>query len=138
MAPVQEAFFSDTVLVGLASRLSATSLCSLLNLSFGIRFVRQPDLDKSIVKADSGTYYFPGYEYCLPLSDERYILYRLKSREEYLLPELKQLDFIWMVQGGNAARTAQELVQHLRGMPDIQLAQILDTGKLKNRNFLIV
>jgi hypothetical protein len=103
-----------------------------------IRFVRQPDLDKSITKADAGTYYFPGYEYCVPLSDERYILYRLKSRDESLLPELKQLDFIWMVQGSNAALTAQELIQHLRGIADIQLAQILDISKLKNRNFLIV
>jgi len=138
MAAMEDAFFADTALIGLASRLSAPRLCWLLNRRFDLQLGRRADLDICVTKAPSQQYYFPIYEYTVPLSDMRYLLYRLKCREECLLPELKQLDFLWMIQGGEAAVAADRLTIHLRRQQEIQLAQVLSADRLKNPGYLLV
>lgn len=138
MSYEQEAFFAETALVGLSCRMSATSLCRLLNLSFGLSFTRNPEIDKAIERPNAETYYFPGYDYRLPLCGDRYLLYRLRSRGECMFPELRQLDFIWLLQSSNASAIAQGMVKHLRELREIQLAQIIDANMLKDRNTLLL
>jgi hypothetical protein len=138
MSGMEEAFFSDTVLIGLVSRLPAHRICWMLNRRFGLCFRRQADLDICVPDQEGAECYFPMYEYTVPLSDERHLLYRLKTRGEFLVPELKQLDFLWMIQSSDAADAAEELTPFLREQEDIQLAQILSADRLKHLNYLLV
>ncbi len=138
MGPVEEAFFSDAYLIGIATRLSATTLCILLQHNFGFRFIRQPELDKTIDIPNKGSFFFPVYEYFRPYGEQRFNLYQLKRQEEHLLPEIGKLDFLWMIAGNLALSTATELTDVLRTFPEIQLAQILDVNKIKQKNRLII
>ena len=63
-----------------------------------MNFTRQPDMDICIQPGGGEKKYFAVYQYSLPLSGGRYLLYKLKSDKECLLPEIKQLDFLLLVQ----------------------------------------
>jgi len=138
VSAMQEDFFADTALIGVASSLPGYGFCRLLNKHFAMKFIREPALDVGIEAAGGGKKYFPVYQYALPLSGGRYLLYKLKSDKEPLLPEIRQLDFLWLIQSISPDADAQFFLQKLREMPDVQLAQILTVDKLKNANYLLV
>ena len=134
---MEEDFFSDSALIGIVSALPAYRLCWKLNTKLDINFVREPELDILLQKTTI-QHYFPIYQYALPLSGSRHLLYKLKSEKEALLPEVKQLDYLWLIQSHEAEHEAHIAAQQLRDIADIQLAQILDLEKLKNLSNLLV
>lgn len=136
-AAMQEDFFADTALIGIVSSLPIYRFCWLLNQSMGLDFKRSPDLDP-IVEANSQEIYFSIYQYCLPATSNRQSIYKLKSGNEVLLPEIKHLDYLWLIESSDAANDAQKFMETLRNMADIQLAQILSPDKLKNLNHLLI
>ncbi len=138
ISAMQEDFFADTSLVGIASALAGYRFCWLLNKHFEMNFTRQPDMDICIQPGGGEKKYFAVYQYSLPLSGGRYLLYKLKSDKECLLPEIKQLDFLLLVQSISPIENAHYFLKKLRDIPDVQLAQILDMDKLKNLNNLLV
>jgi hypothetical protein len=138
MAAMEDAFFADSALIGLSSQLPAPALCWMLNRRFDLSFERKPELDICVSRGSGQQYFFPIYEHIVPLSDARYLLYRMRTREEYLMQELRQLDFLWMFQGGDADGVATMFAGHLRNMPEIQLAQVLDMARLKQPRYLLV
>jgi hypothetical protein len=138
MAAMQEDFFSDSALIGIVSALPVYRFSWLLNRKFGLRFEREADLDVIVQTGKGKQYYFPVYQYCLPLNGYKHLLYKLKSDKETLLPEVKQLDYMWMIQSSTADNEAYEIIQHLRNINDIQLAQILSHDRLKNLSSLLV
>ncbi len=135
---MEEDFFSDSALIGIVSALPAYKLCWKLNMKLDINFVREPELDILLQKTQAIQHYFPIYQYALPLSGSRHLLYKLKSEKEALLPEVKQLDYLWLIQSHEAEHEAHIAAQQLRDIADIQLAQILDLEKLKNLSNLLV
>lgn len=135
---MQEEFFADTALIGIASTLPGYQFCWTLNKQMDTNFVREPEMDVCLQSGKTKQHYFPIYVYCLPTNGMKYFLYKLKSDKEALLPEVKQLDYLWMVQSNSPEHDAQEIVNHLRDLPEVQLAQVLATDKLKNLNHLIV
>jgi len=137
MGAMHDDFFADTALIGIVSSLPAYRFCWLLNKHFAIDLVREPDMDIS-KPGEEETHYFPIYQYPEPSGSYVYTIYRLKSKEEVLLPEVKQLDYIWMIQSSSPDADANNITQNLREIPDIQLAQILQPDKLKNINNLMV
>jgi hypothetical protein len=138
IAAMQEDFFADTALIGIVSAMPAYRFCWLLNQQLDMNFVREPDLDVCLQSSTDRQHYFSLYQYSLPLNGCRYLLYKLKSDKEALLPEVKQLDYLWMIQSTTAENQAEHIMQRLRNIPDVQLAQILPTEKLKHRNHLLV
>ncbi|RYE23412.1 MAG: IPExxxVDY family protein [Sphingobacteriales bacterium] len=135
---MEEDFFSDCALIGIVSAMPAYKLCWRLNNTLDIDFVREPELDILVQKPKAVQHYFPIYQYAIPLSGCRHLMYKLKSDKEALLPEIKQLDYLWLIQSHKAAHEAHMAAQQLRNIADIQLAQILDIEKLKNLSNLLV
>lgn len=138
MAAMQEDFFADSALIGIASALPVYRFSWLLNRKFGLNFTREADLDVVVQSGKGNQHYFPVYQYCLPLNGYKHLLYRLKSDKETLLPEVKQLDYLWMIQSSAADQEAHEVIQHLRNIGEIQLAQLLSHDRLKNLGSLLV
>jgi hypothetical protein len=134
---MQEDFFADTAMLGIATASPAYHLCWLLNRHFDINFIRDADLNISTQKKDD-QYYFPIYKYDLPNSSHKYLLYKLKNGTESLLPEPRQLDYLWLIQTANPEEDAERIAREIRNIPDIQLAQILVPGQLKNVNNLLI
>ncbi len=139
MADMESDFFSDTSLIGLACSQPAHKICWTLNRHFDMRFCRKPDLDVRVKKSkDEEEQYFSIYEYLQPLNGTRHLLYKLKNSEDVLLPEVKQLDYLWMIQSEDAEQEAMILSHQLRDLPGIQLAQIIDPDRLKRLNYLLI
>ncbi len=138
MIATHDGFFADTALVGIVSSLAAYRFCWLLNRYFAIDLVREPDMDISIPGEEGRVHYFPIYQYAEASGSCIYTIYKLKSDKEALLPEVKQLDYIWMIQSSSPDMDAADITQKLREIPEIQLAQVLQPDKLKNINNLMV
>lgn len=136
---MEEDFFSGTALVGIGSPLPVYRLCWLLNERLGTKFVRQPiEQDIILQSPKAEEHYFPLYRFEMPMQGSKYSLYKLKAGTEVLLPEIKQLDYLWMIESASAEDEAYTIVGHLKTLPDIQLAQVLSPDKLKHLNHLIV
>jgi hypothetical protein len=137
MAAMQDEFFEDSALVGIATAMQGYRLCWMLNNHFGINFYRDPDLNITFQKKDA-RHYFPIYQYELPNSYHKYLLYKLKSGKESLLPETRQLDYLWLLKTANCKEDAALITQELKNIADIQMARILDIEKIENLNNLLV
>ena len=133
-----EDFFSDTKILGIVAPVKDYRFCWLLNERFALNLAREAELDIVLQTGKGNQHFFPVYQYCLPLNGYRHLLYRLRSDKETLLPEIKQLDYLWMIQSNDAEEDARNVTQHLRNIPDVQLAQVLSHDRLKNLNSLLV
>ncbi len=138
MGAMQDDFFSDTALIGIVSALPHYRFCWLMNQKLDIEFDREPEQDIMMQASKNRQVYFCLYKYQMPLNGSSYTLYQLKRDKEILLPEVKQLDYLWMVQSASAEEDALELVHYLRNIHDVQLAQLLSPDRLKNLSHLIL
>jgi len=137
MGAMQEDFFADTAMVGIVSAMQGYRFCWIINNYFNINFTRDPEQDITLQKKDN-EFYFPVYSFIVANSSNKYLLYKLKNGNETLLPETKQLDYLWLIQTANPDEDAYKITQDLRNIPDVQLAQILAADQLKNIKNLIV
>jgi len=138
MTEMQKDFFADTAMIGIATALPGYHLCWVLNMHFDINFERDPEQNISSQKKEN-QYHFPIYQCAFPNSSHKYMLYKLKNGAESLLPETKQLDYLWMIHTANPERDAMEIARELKNIPDVQLARILATDQLKKsiQNLLV-
>ncbi len=138
MEAMQEDFFADTALIGIVSALPHYRFCWLMNQKLDIEFAREPEQDIMVQASAKRQVYYSIYKYQMPLNGSTYTLYQLKRDKDILLPEVKQLDYLWMVQSASAEEDAQKLIQHLREIPEVQLAQVLSPERMKNLSHLIL
>ncbi|MCW3121724.1 MAG: IPExxxVDY family protein [Flavipsychrobacter sp.] len=143
MDATSDGFFEDTAMIGIASAQPGYRFCWILNNHFEINFGRDPEqknilLRKKDKQKNEQAYNFPIYQYDLPNSTNKYLLYKLKDGSESLLPETKHMDYLWLIQTGNAEEDALYIVNELKNIPDVQLAQVLLPDQLKNLNNLLV
>jgi len=137
-AAMQDDFFSDAALIGISSPVPAYNFCWKLNQYFDMNFSREPELDICTQTSKEHQNYYAIYQYCAPLNGARYLLYKLKNDKQSLLPEAKNLDYLWMIQGSSSGTQAQQITEFLRQMPDVQMAQVINPEKLKNLANLLV
>jgi hypothetical protein len=65
-------------------------------------------------------------------------LYNNQFDGEYLLPEFKHLDFLWLMKGDYVSdETVKNLVDSIRHINGIQLVIELTNEKIKNKQHLI-
>ena len=138
VAAMRDDFFQDTALIGIVSALPAYRFCWLINRKFGTNFVRDSDSDVVLRGSDKEEHFFPIYKYHTDSQGFNYFIYRLKSGKETLLPEIKQLDYLWMIQSITPEKDAEKIIHYLREITEIQLAQIITSDRLRNLNNLLV
>ncbi len=136
---MQTDFFADSALIGIGCAMPLYQFCWMLNRRFDINFVREPEMDvKMPAKKDIADTYFPVYQYVFPTGSYTYLLYNLKINTKSLLPEIKQLDYLWMIQSSTPAKDAASFIKYLRQIPEVLLAQVLEPGQLKNVDNLLL
>lgn len=156
MTQMQERFFTDTAMVGIASSLPGYRMCWAINNFFGTEFINvpentikmkevkenksaaqslvkqmQPDMFGNIEEVKGAYFYFPTYSHYFANSSYYYILYQLKSENRVLLPEIKHLDYLWLIQTAQSGHDMHIILDQLRKMKDVQLAQELTAHQLK-------
>jgi hypothetical protein len=134
---IQEDFFADVALIGISSSKAIYSLCALFNEMFNLSFTRFPELDVKIIQSDNEVS-FPIYRHEVLLSAANYTLYKLNTEDAKLLPALKNIDYIWLIASEDAFDEANLYLTHLRNVPEIQFASLLEIDKIKNKEYLIL
>lgn len=138
MSGATENFFSDTALIGIGCALPGYRFCWTINQAFDYAFVREPESDVEYKPAKDQVHFFSLYQYLVPHSSCKHLLYKLRSEKKSLLPEIKQLDYLWLINSFSAEDDVTIITHYLRQLPDVQLAQILDPDRLVNLNHLLL
>ena len=132
-----DGFFEETKLLGIMAPLKNYQFCWQLNRLLGIDFRVNSELEIQLTKKQRN-YFFAIYEYPEPTSCLTHYLYNNQFDGEYLLPEFKHLDFLWLLKGDYVPDSdLQELVQSIRGINGVQLVVELTNEKIRNKEHLI-
>lgn len=126
-------FYEDSVLLGLISFAKAYRFCWLINSFLGFDF--KMDVDKEIISMKkTRTYYFPVYNHYDNLTNTEHFLYCNKYEGEFLLPEFKHLDFIWIIKGDS---DFSDIVPIIKLIPEIQFSVPIKLNQIHNKEHLV-
>src|ERR1700751_813823 len=111
-----EDFFEDTKLLGIMAPIKDYQLCWYLNSLMGMDFRINNDIEIQLTKKNRN-YFFAVYEFCEPTNSLFHYVYNNRFDGEYLLPEFKHLDFLWLMKGdlvsdelfGNMANSIKDI-----------------------------
>ena len=132
-----EAFFEETRLLGIVSTLKDYQFCWQLNNLLGMDFRVNHDIEIKLTKKRRN-YFFSVFQYQLPLGSLNHYLYNNDFDGEYLLPEFKHLDYLWLMKDDvvdNA--TVSQMISSIRSISGVQLVVELTHEKIKNKEHLV-
>ena len=130
-------FFANARLLGIVAPIEQYRFCwhlnQMLNFNFRINNNIEIQLNKKARK-----YFFPIYEYGEQGGTIKHYLYNNEDDGEYLLPELKHLDFLWLIKDDVMHDDDLGLlISSIMTIPSVQLITELTNEKIKNKQHLI-
>ena len=132
-----DAFFEDSHVLGVVSSLKNYQFIWHINQQLGFTFRLNSELEIELRKK-TRNYFFSIYEYQIPQTSLVYYIYHNQNNGEYLLPEFKHLDFIWMIKGEDFSLNELDALQKtIKIMPSVQFVIEMDQEKIKNKQHLI-
>ena len=130
-------FFEETQLFGLVAPVKDYQFCRQLNHLLGFDFRVNNEIEIQLFKKNRN-YYFSIYEYKQPNSSLIHYLYNNQCDGEYLLPEFKHLDYLWLLKYDVVSSAfLQNLMTDVRSIAGVQLVVELTGEKIKNKGHLI-
>jgi hypothetical protein len=132
-----EEFFDGTRLLGIVAPIKSYQFCWLLNQHMQIDFRINHDIEIQLEKKKR-KYFFSIYEYNEPNSSRTHYLYINQFDGEYLLPEFKHLDFLWLLKGDFTSKQELSLLQQsIKTISGVQLVLELTADKIKHKAHLV-
>lgn len=132
-----EEFFADTRLVGIMAPVKDYQFCWHLNTNIGLDFRMNNDIEIKLIKKKRN-YFFSVYEFNELTRFLSHYVYNNQFDGEYLLPEFKHLDFLWLMKGDEVSDDSlQETIQTIRSINSVQLVVELTNEKVKNKEHLV-
>lgn len=132
-----EEFFEDSLMLGIVAPIKDYQFGWQLNQVLGLDFRVNNDIEIQLTKKKR-SYFFSIYEYAIPAVSLVHYLYNNQYDGEYLLPEFKHLDFLWLIKGDPiAAEDLKILLQSIRSIPGVQLVTEMTNEKIKHKQHLI-
>lgn len=130
-------FFEDSLLLGIVAPVKDYQFSWQLNQILGFNFRVNNDFEIQLSKRDR-KYFFAIYEYAVPSTCLVHYLYNNQFDGEYLLPEFKHLDFLWLIKGETVSpEELKSLMQSIRSLPGVQLVNEMTNEKIKHKQHLI-
>jgi len=132
-----EEFFENTHLLGIVAPIKGYQFIWSINQCLGYNFHVNHNLEIVLVKK-SRNYFFSIYEFQIPGSALTHYLYHNQHDGEYLLPEFKHLDFLWLIKGGDMDK--DELIalqQSIKNIVFVQLVNEMTNEKIKHKQHLL-
>lgn len=126
----------DFVLAGLICNLPDYRLCWYLNRALKLDFAKTKDITITIPELhfqQSFTRFF--FEEEITMST--FWVLQNKAGGEFLLPELKQVDYILMIKGNYYKTKIRAIEDKVRSIQEIQTIIAVDTNNLKNKDRLL-
>jgi len=137
MDDMTDDFFEDTRLLGIVAPVKDYQLVLQLNNRLRFAFRNNSDLEIQLTKRQR-KYFFSIYEYRERGNALQHFLYNNQFDGEYLLPEFKHLDFLWLQKGDTVPdEKLMHLMNSVRSVPGVQLVMELTQDKIKNKGHLI-
>jgi hypothetical protein len=134
---IEENFFAGTRLLGIMSQLKNYRFCWLINsiLSFDFRLNTEVEIQ---LKKKGRNYFFDVYSFCETDHELEHFIYNNQFEGEYLLPEFKHFDFLWLIRADFIPEEGFAMLQqNLKKINGIQLVTELTREKIKNKENLI-
>jgi hypothetical protein len=132
-----EEFFEDSLLLGIVAPIKDYQFSWQLNQLLGFNFRVNNDIEIQLTKKQR-KYFFAIYEYAVPSITLVHYLYNNQFDGEYLLPEFKHLDFLWLIKGDIVATDDLAiLIQSIKSLTGVQLVTEMTNEKIKNKQHLI-
>jgi len=130
-------FFEDSLLLGIVAPIKDYQFSWQLNQLLGLNFRVNNDIEIQLKKKQR-SYFFSIYEYAVPSITLTHYLYNNQHDGEYLLPEFKHLDFLWLIKGDPIGdEDLKILMQSIRTLPGVQLVTEMTNEKIKHKQHLI-
>jgi hypothetical protein len=130
-------FFESTRLLGVVAPVKDYQFCWQLNNRLRLDFRINNDIEIQLTKRER-KYFFGVYEYQEASNALQHFLYNNQFDGEYLLPEFKHLDFLWLLKGEPVTdEKLSHLMNSVRTVPGVQLVMELVHEKIKNKGHLI-
>ncbi len=130
-------FFDNTRLAGIVAPLKSYQFCWHLNHLLHFDFRINNDIEIQLQKKRRD-YYFSVFEYREPTGSLVHYLYNNQYDGEYLLPELRHLDFLWLMKGDTVADAFfHQILDSVKTISGVQLVMELTNEKIKNKGHLI-
>lgn len=131
-------FFKDSHLMGIISSQKEYQLCWQINRLLRFNFKMNNEVEVMLQKKDK-TCFFQIYEYEEPLRFTTHYLYSNHYKGEFLVPELKHIDFLWLVKGKYYSEDdIKWFMEGVRKISIIQLVTMINPYELKSRENLIL
>ena len=133
-----EEFFEDTLLLGIMASLESHQFVWQVNQSLRFDFRINNEIEIQLTKKNRN-YFFSVFEFQEPHKALCYYLYKNQYDGEYLLPEFKHLDYLWLIKGDLPLKEDElALINDIRSLPAVQLVIELNNEKIKNKQHLIL
>jgi hypothetical protein len=132
-----EEFFEDTRLLGIMAPVKDYQFCWQLNNLLGMDFRINHDIEIQL-KRKKRDYFFTVFEYCEPTSSLSHYVYNNQFEGEYLLPEFRHFDYLWLMKGDIvSAEFLQQTSNSIKAMHGVQLVTELTNEKIRNKEHLV-
>jgi hypothetical protein len=130
-------FFEETRLLGITATLKNYQFCMQLNTNLGYDFRLNPEIEIHLRRKER-SYYFSIYQYKEVNSPLTHYLYQNQFDGEYLLPEFKHMDFIWLMKYDLVDEDKCNWIkQTVRNLSGVQLVAELTNEQIKNKGNMV-
>jgi len=132
-----EDFFSDTRLLGIMTPIKNYQFCWQLNHLLGYNFRLNTDLELQ-TKKKGRNYYFSIYHHQEPGNALNHYLYHNHYDGEYLLPEFKHMDFLWLMKDDFVDDIkCVGITASIKSITGVQMVAELTNEKIRNKENLV-
>jgi len=130
-------FFEDARLLGVVAPVKNYQFCWHVNRLVQFNFRINNDIEIQLTKKQR-KYFFGVYEYHESASSLVHYIYNNHFDGEYLLPEFKHLDFLWLLKGDVVNDDSlYGLIGLLKTIHCVQLVTELTNEKIKHKTHLV-
>lgn len=134
---ITDGFFEDTRLLGIMAPVKDYQFCWQLNNLLGIDFRINNEIEIQLSKKGRN-YFFAVYEFPERHTSLVHYLYNNEFDGEYLLPEFKHLDFLWLMKGDLVDDDKlNHIIGSIRTLKGVQLVVELTDEKIRNKEHLV-
>ena len=131
-------FFEDARIIGMVAPLKDYSFIWNLNNQLGFNFRINNFLEIQL-KRKGRDYFFDVFEYKSQTSEILHYIYNNQHDGEFLLPELKHLDFLLLLKFEIITNEeVKNLMEAIRKISGVQLVTEVTKDKIKNKQHLIL
>ena len=129
-------FFDNARLIGIVAPIKDYQFCWWLNKLIGMDLRINQDICIQL-KKKKRNYFFAVYEFSEPTGAISHYIYNNQFDGEYLLPEFRHIDFLWMMKGDEVNGDLHQKIEIVKTINGVQLVVELTNEKIENKMNLV-